>query len=262
MQKVRLFGLPILNTAKKEFFTTLQDFLFANQTKPTLIIFTPNPEQVILAKQDLVFAQNLQQADYLLADGIGLVWASHLLKFFGRQKEALTERLAGVEVVEHLLDLAQKQGFKTLVIGGRDYKGFYQGESFEDQSSLLKIGPNLYWTEAYQEKNEILPIEEQALETIIKKLQPSLVFVALGAPDQEKWIVDHLQLLRDGQVKLAMAVGGSFDFILAKVPRAPQLIQRIGLEWLYRLIKQPWRYRRQLRLLAFIKMTFREILGY
>lgn len=262
MQKVRLFGLPILNTSKKEFFTTLQDFLLDSQTKPTFTIFTPNPEQVILAKKDSVFAQNLQQADYLLADGIGLVWASRLLKFFGRQKVALTERLAGVEVVEHLLDLAQKQGFKTLVIGGRDYKGSYQGESFEDQSSLLKIGPNLYWTEAYQEKNEILPIEEQALTTIIKKLKPSLVFVALGAPDQEKWIVDHLQLLQSNQVKVAMAVGGSFDFILAKVPRAPQLIQRIGLEWLYRLIKQPWRYRRQLRLLAFIKLTLREILGY
>ncbi len=262
MQKVMLFGLPILNTSKKEFFTTLQDFLLASQAKPTLTIFTPNPEQVVLAKQDLVFAQNLQQADYLLADGIGLVWASRLLKFFGRQKVTLTERLAGVEVVEHLLDLAQKQGFKTLVIGGRDYKGSYQGESFEDQSSLLKIGPNLYWTEAYQEKNEILPIEEQALTEIIKKLKPSLVFVALGAPDQEKWIIDHLQLLRDGQVKLAMAVGGSFDFILAKIPRAPQLIQRIGLEWLYRLIKQPWRYRRQLRLLAFIKLTFLRILGY
>lgn len=257
-----LFGLPILNTSKKEFFAVLQDFLLTNQTKPTLTIFTPNPEQVILAKKDSVFAQNLQQADYLLADGIGLVWASRLLKFFGRQKVALTERLAGVEVVEHLLDLAQKQGFKTLVIGGRDYKGSYQGESFEDQSSLLKIGPNLYWTEAYQEKNEILPIEEQALTTIIKKLKPSLVFVALGAPDQEKWIVDHLQLLQSNQVKVAMAVGGSFDFILAKVPRAPQLIQRIGLEWLYRLIKQPWRYRRQLRLLAFIRLTFREILGY
>lgn len=168
MQKVMLFGLPILNTSKKEFFTTLQDFLLASQAKPTLTIFTPNPEQVVLAKQDLVFAQNLQQADYLLADGIGLVWASRLLKFFGRQKVTLTERLAGVEVVEHLLDLAQKQGFKTLVIGGRDYKGSYQGESFEDQSSLLKIGPNLYWTEAYQEKNEILPIEEQALTEIIK----------------------------------------------------------------------------------------------
>lgn len=262
MQKVKLFGLPILNTSKKEFFATLQDFLLASQAKPTLTIFTPNPEQVVLAKQDLVFAQNLQQADYLLADGIGLVWASRLLKFFGRQKVTLTERLAGVEVVEHLLDLAQQQGFKALVIGGRDYKGSYQGESFEDQSSLLKIGPNLYWTEAYQEKNEILPIEEQALTEIIKKLKPSLVFVALGAPDQEKWIIDHLQLLRDGQVKLAMAVGGSFDFILAKVPRAPQLIQRIGLEWLYRLIKQPWRYRRQLRLLVFIKLTFLRILGY
>lgn len=262
MQKVELFGLPILNTSKEEFFTTLQDFLLASQTKPTLTIFTPNPEQVVLAKQDLVFAQNLQQADYLLADGIGLVWASRLLKFFGRQKEALVKRLAGVEVVEHLLDLAQKQGFKTLVIGGRDYKGSYQGESFEDQSSLLKIGPNLYWTEAYQEKNEILPIEEQALTTIIKKLKPSLVFVALGAPDQEKWIVDHLQLLQNNQVKVAMAVGGSFDFILAKVPRAPQFVQKMGLEWLYRLIKQPWRYRRQLRLLAFIKLTFLRILGY
>jgi N-acetylglucosaminyldiphosphoundecaprenol N-acetyl-beta-D-mannosaminyltransferase len=261
MQKVRLFGLPILNTSKKEFFATLQDSLLVDQAKATLSIFTPNPEQVVLTKQDPAFAKNLQQADYLLADGIGLVWASRLLKLFGRLPAALTERLAGVEVVEYLLDLAQQHELKALVIGGRDYKGSYQGESFEDQSSLLKIGPNLYWTEAYQEKNEILPVEEQSLAAIIKKLQPSLVFVALGAPDQEKWIVEHLQLLQSNRVRIAMAVGGSFDFILAKVPRAPQLVQKIGLEWLYRLIKQPWRYRRQLRLLAFIKLTWREILA-
>lgn len=261
MQKVSLFGLPILDASKKEFFVFLQDFLLVDQRQSLLNIFTPNPEQVVLAKQDPTFAKTLQKADYLLADGIGLIWASSLLKFFGRQKLSLTERLTGVEVVEYLLSLAQQNKFKVLVVGGRDYKGSYEGELFEDQDSLLKIGPNLYWTEAYQDKNEILPIEEQALAKIIKKLQPSLVFVALGAPDQEKWIIDHLKLLQSNRVRIAMAVGGSFDFILAKVPRAPQFLQKIGLEWLYRLIKQPWRYRRQLRLLAFIKLTWREILA-
>ncbi len=268
MQTSNLFGLSILNVSKKELFSFFDHFLSAagvfsgdgsaSKTK-TLSIFTPNPEQIVVAKHDLVFADTLAKADYLLPDGIGLVMASRILKFFGKTKQKIKERLPGVELVEHLLFLAKQKNLKTLIIGGRDYMGSFEGEAFEDKKSLKKMGENLYWTEGYQEKAEILPIEEEALAEIIKQLKPDLVFVALGAPDQEEWIINHLQLLEENQAKIAMAVGGSFDFLFAKVKRAPFLMQKMGLEWLWRLIKQPWRRNRQLRLIEFICLTFKEI---
>lgn len=268
MQTSRLFGLSILSISKQELFAFFDRFLSvadgfseanSNQKAKTLSIFTPNPEQVVTAKHDQIFADALANADYLLPDGIGLVLASKILNFFGKTDQKITERLPGVELVEHLLFLAKQKNLKTLIIGGRDYMGSFEGEAFEDKKSLKKMGENLYWTEGYQEKAEILPVEEEALVSIIKQLKPDLVFVALGAPDQEEWIINHLQLLEENQAKIAMAVGGSFDFLFAKVKRASFLMQKMGLEWLWRLMKQPWRRHRQLRLIEFIYLTFKEI---
>lgn len=260
MQTTLLFNLPIVGASRLEVFAFFTQFLRSTKklTK-TVSIFTPNPEQIVLATKRPDFAKVLQQADYLLPDGIGLVVSSQLLYFFGKLEQPLAERIAGVELVEHLLQELQKNQQPALIIGGRDYSGSFVGEAFEDERSLVELRPGLFWTEAYQEKAEILPVEEAALEKIIKKVRPAVVFVALGAPDQEEWIMRHQELLRQNGVRLSVAVGGSFDFIFGKVLRAPWLLQRFGLEWLWRLIKQPWRWRRQLRLLDFIFLTVREL---
>jgi N-acetylglucosaminyldiphosphoundecaprenol N-acetyl-beta-D-mannosaminyltransferase len=260
MQTSQLFGLSILNVEKKELFAFFDQFLSAkDESSKTLTVFTPNPEQIVMAQTDKVFASNLAKADYLLPDGIGLVCASRTLKIFGKTDQKIKERIAGVDLVDNLLFLATSKELKTLIIGGRDYCGSFEGEAFEDEKSLIEIKKNLFWTEGYQEKAEILPVEEEALAKIIERVQPNLVFVALGAPDQEKWIIDHRALLEANQVKIAMAVGGSFDFLFNKVKRAPLTIQKLGLEWLWRLIQQPWRKHRQLRLIKFISLVFREI---
>lgn len=259
MQSSHLFGLEIVSVTKNEFCSFLKDHLSAKEQNQTISIFTPNPEQVVLAKHNSSFAKTLSQADYLLPDGIGLVKAAAILNFFGKTKDRIKERIAGVDVVAYLLALAKEKQLKILIIGGRDYRGAFEGEAFEDKKSLIEVSPNVFWTEAYQEKAEILPVEEQALTEIIESLKPNLVFVALGAPDQEEWIIRHFDLLKASQTQLAMAVGGSFDFIFAKVKRAPSFMQKLGLEWLWRLIKQPWRRHRQLRLIEFIYLLLREI---
>jgi N-acetylglucosaminyldiphosphoundecaprenol N-acetyl-beta-D-mannosaminyltransferase len=247
MQTSRLFNLEILSVRKKELFDFFEQFLTTGATKSTktLKVFTPNPEQFVLARHDKIFAKALKEGDYLLPDGIGLVAATNLLNFFGKVDTKIPERIAGVELVEHLLILAKKQNLKSLIIGGRDY--------------AAHLNDNVFWTEAYQNKKHIHPVEEELLEKLIKKLQPDLVFVALGAPYQEEWIIEHQDLLARNQVKIAVAVGGSFDFIFDKVSRAPLFMQKMGLEWLWRLIKQPWRKHRQLRLIEFIYLVIKEI---
>ncbi|AKM81803.1 MAG: Glycosyl transferase, WecB/TagA/CpsF family [Candidatus Pacebacteria bacterium GW2011_GWF2_38_9] len=249
MQTSRLFNLEILSVKKAELFDFFDQFLATevNQSEKTktLKVFTPNPEQIVLAKHDKVFAKALKQGDYLLPDGIGLVVAANLLNFFGKVNTKIPERIAGVELVEHLLSLSLKKGLRSLIIGGRDYADH--------------LSDNVFWTEAYQNKKHIHPIEKEALEKLIEKLQPDFVFVALGAPYQEEWIVEHIGLLEKNGVKLVMAVGGSFDFIFDKVSRAPLFMQKMGLEWLWRLIKQPWRKYRQLRLIEFIYLIIKEI---
>ncbi len=255
MQTSRIFGFDIFSSSKKELFAHFDSFLVTKRLVKTQIVFTPNSEQIVMAKSDRSFAKALQGADWLLPDGMGLVYASFLLKFFGKTNKKIQERIAGVELVEHLLQSNQK----TLIIGGRGYAASFEGEMAESIKSLKKIRKNLYWTQAYQDKTEILPAEEKTLHKIISKLKPALIFVALGAPDQEKWILEHYALLQANQAKIAMAVGGSFDFIFGKVTRAPRLWQKLGLEWLWRLIKQPWRRHRQLRLLKFIMLLSREV---
>lgn len=260
MQSSSLFNLPIINVSRLEAFAYFARLL-TSVKKPgkALSIFTPNPEQIVMAFKQPDFARALQRADYLLPDGVGLIFASRLLHFFGKLEQSLAERIAGVELVEYLLQEMQKNQQSALIIGGRDYSGSFSGEAFEDERSLVELRPGLFWTEGYQEKAEILPVEEQALEKIIAKLQPTVVFVALGAPDQEKWILKHQKVLDKNGVRLSIAVGGSFDFIFGKVVRAPKFLQNLGLEWFWRLAKQPWRWRRQLRLLDFIALTVKEL---
>ncbi len=251
MQTSQIFGFPILSVRKQEFFDSLDSFFLENRRDKslTLKIFTPNPEQLVVATNDKIFSSNLSKANYLLPDGIGLVYASKILSFFGKTKEKIKERIAGVEVVEHLLDLIKEQKLKALIIGGRDYS------NAED----VEFSSNLFWTEGYQDKFEILSTEEAVLTEKINELKPDLVFIAFGAPDQENWIINHEKLLEENKVRIAMAVGGSFDFIFNRVKRAPVFVQKLGFEWLWRLIKQPWRRHRQLRLLSFIWLVIKEI---
>lgn len=260
MQTSQIFSLSILCESRATVFAFFENILKnPKQVSSTLSVFTPNPEQIVLAEKEMSFFKTLEKADYLLPDGIGLVYSSWLLHFFGKISQPIAERIAGVELVEHLLEIAKKQKQTTLIIGGRDYKGSYEGEFFEDEKSLVELKPKVYWTEAYQDKLEILGVEEEALEKIIRRLKPELVFVALGAPDQEEWIINHKKILDKNGVKISMAVGGSFDVLLNKVKRAPKFVRQLGLEWLWRLRQQPWRFKRQLRLIDFTIISVKEI---
>lgn len=272
----QMFGLKIFAGSKRELLTQLRQKMESSAKEATLLVFTPNPEQIVQAEAEPAFKKTLAAGDILLPDGIGLLLANRWWRFLARCQflakwrqlptapVKIAERIAGVDVVDALLIEAAKYNYRTLIIGGRGYSEFwgksggeYTGELYESEASLIELKKNLYWTEAYQDKTDILVSEDQALEKILQKIKPQLVFVALGAPDQEEWLLAWRARLNQAGVGVAMAVGGSFDLLFQRIPRAPQLLRSLGLEWLWRLLQQPWRFRRQMRLLKFMALAAR-----
>lgn len=250
---ILMWNLPIFSRSKSDLLVFINSRL--NNKNGLLTIATPNPEQIVLSEQDPSFAASLHQFDLLLPDGQGLIWAS---KFLASKTPAanppartLSERIAGREVVAELLAEAQQRQLPTLVIGGRGYNDQVIAGSHLPSNTLYKVVATDGYSQAARPTNQ----EEKELQQLITKLKPAIVFVALGAPYQEKWVVAHRALLESAGVRIAMVVGGSFDYLLGRVPRAPQLVVQLKLEWLFRLVTQPWRWRRQLSLITFVGMV-------
>lgn len=243
-----LFDLNVFSNKRSSLLNVLKKWL--DDSRELRVVCTPNSEQIVQSRGDKKFKQALQQADLLLPDGIGLVLASRLLAFLGRAKP-LAERITGVDVVVDLLEIAHRHQLEVLVVGGRNYSPV---DYFAYQ------GAKINWTPGYKNVSKPTAKEERQLKLKIAETNPDLVFVAFGAPAQELWIEKHRDLLVKNKVIIAMAVGGSFDYLLGKVPRAPYWFKKLGLEWLFRLIVEPWRLRRQLRIISFLGLVVRELL--
>jgi len=242
-----LFDLNVFSRRKNSLLNLVKTWLQENGTLK--VIYTPNPEQIVQSRGNEEFRLVLQKADVLLPDGVGLVVASKILAFF-KKVQPLHERIAGVEVAEDLLELARQRELEVLVIGGRNY-------SPEDYFAYK--GAKINWTHGFKDISLPTLNEKRQLEEKIVKIKPTIVFVAFGAPAQELWIEQHRVLLQQNGVRIAMAVGGSFDYLLGRVPRAPYWFRKLGLEWLFRLIIEPWRLKRQLRLVKFLGIVIQEL---
>jgi len=267
MKKVLLFNFPFYSGSLKELIDYLNSRLEAT-VKDLTIIFTPNPEQVVQAQDNSEFAKNLIKADILLPDGMGIVWATKFLDSVKRSEGKLSSRIAGVEVVTELLTISQKRESAVLIIGGREYESSHiwlntnmlSITTTDQRADYSQKEGTIFWTHGYNSIQHINQEEEKQIKKIIAELKPEMIFVAFGAPFQEKWVIEHKTMLEEKGVKIVMAVGGTFDFLTCKIKRAPAWMQNSGLEWIYRLYQQPWRWQRQLRLLSFIKLVLKKII--
>lgn len=259
----QLFELPLVAESFQTVLTKLTE-----HTGKLLIIFTPNSEQIALTKIDPQFFQDLQDADLLLPDGIGVVAASRLLAVAGKAT-LIPERITGIDVVVALLNFAATHKKKVLVIGGRGYGA----ETLAKKgASVLRILPKFIsslenttqtqqylWFEGYHDVRDTTDSEETEVLEVIKSVHPQYLFIALGAPYQERWLLRHRKFLESENIEIAMAVGGTFDILSGTLARAPKLLRDLHLEWLYRLYQEPWRWRRQTKLLLFIKEAVRAL---
>lgn len=262
-----LFNLSFFSRSQRQLLILLIKQL---KTKPKKcwLIFTPNAEQIVLSQEKLSFFNLLKQADILLPDGFSIVLTAKIKSFFqsllsqGQTRQAMiTERITGIDLVLDLINYAIENKIRILLLGGKGYDNLInqnKGKRSELINRLLDSKMFL-WTEGYQYINQPTEAEEKSIESKVKTFRPQIMLVAFGAPEQEKWVVNHRSFLDQQNVKLVMVVGGAFDIFFAKLKRAPQWLQSLGLEWLFRLIQEPWRWQRQSKLLKYIFLAFREI---
>jgi N-acetylglucosaminyldiphosphoundecaprenol N-acetyl-beta-D-mannosaminyltransferase len=197
-------------------------------------IVTVNPEFVMAAQSDVEFRHIINSSALALPDGIGVWWASRRL---GRP---LPDRIPGVDLVERLAALSADRGYRLFFLGAMP--------DVADQAVevLRKRYPGLAVAGAYSgspRREDDAAIVEQ-----VRAASPDVLFVAYGAPAQDRWIARNMDRLG---VSVCIGVGGSFDYIAGVHPRAPRWMRHLGLEWLHRLITQPWRWQRMMALPRF-----------
>ncbi len=228
----RILGVRVHDVTMEEAIRFVEAFIAEGGAHQ---ICTVNPEFVMCARRDPAFFRVLENADLNVPDGVGLIWAGRILK------QPLRERVPGVELMEALAARAAEQGWRVFLLGAAE------GVADRAAAVLCARYPGLVVAGTFAGSPR--PEDAPAIRERLRKARPDLLFVAYGAPQQDLWIARHQPELG---IPVAMGVGGAFDFIAGIVPRAPRWMREAGLEWLYRLIRQPWRWRRMLALPRFV----------
>jgi len=210
---MKILGIKIDNLTKSQAFQRIDGFLQDKEQHYIVLLYS---NFIVQANKDKYFKQIINQADLSLCDGQGLLLAVKFLDY------PLKEQIPGVDLVK---EIANKYS-KIFLFGGIK-------ESVEKASIVL--GSNIIGTaDGYEDMDKVIGM--------VNQVQSEILLVALGMPKQEKWINENLKKMPS--VKLAIGVGGAFDFISGKTKRAPRFLQSLGLEWFWRFILQPWRIKR------------------
>lgn len=213
----------------------------AHSSRSARQVCTVNPEFIIEARRRPVFNRTLAAADLCTPDGVGVLWAAR------RAGVRLDERVTGSDAIYRLSERAAVQGWRVF------YLGAAAGVAERVAAALARLYPGLRvaGTFAGSPADGDWPQIRQRLAAA----RADLLFVAYGHPRQDIWIHQHRDEL---PVAVAMGVGGAFDFVAGVTPRAPLWMQRLGLEWLFRLVRQPWRWRRMMTLPVFALLVLLE----
>ena len=231
IRKVEILNFFFNSLQKNELLNILYKKI--NNEEKTFLV-TANPEIIMYAKKDSDYKQIIQGADYLIADGYGVILASKILG------KPLPERIPGFEIMSELLEEANRQGWSVYFLGAKEDVVTKAIKTVKERYNNITIAG---YHNGYFDWNDPHIVEE------VKDKEPDLTFVALGFPKQEQWISSNLKHFNKG---IFIGLGGSFDVLAGTVKRAPVIWQKMNLEWLYRLIKQPSRWRRMLVLPHFI----------
>ncbi len=256
MEKVDILGVKISKLTTDQVLDEINHFLISDEKK---YISTVNPEFVMAALKDSDFKQILNNSNLAIPDGIGMLWVAKYLSWQSRMKNrfllminesykivvsglslifypkfcrsVLSERISGVDMLWEIAKICEQKNCSVFFLGGFDKVDEITAKKIKAVYSNLEVAG--VYEGSYKEGDDYV------IQGLVNKSNADVIFVAFGQVKQEKWIVRNLPNLSN--IKLAIGVGGSFDFIAGKVKRAPRFFQKIGLEWLWRVLLQPSR---------------------
>lgn len=230
MKRENYLGVNVCAVNMKEVLAQIDGII--QKREPSFVVAI-NPEKIMKAEKDEKLLGLLNSAAIQIPDGVGVVIASRL------KGGNIRSRVTGIDLMYGICENAAIKGHKVYLLGAKPGVAEQAGEILKCRYKGLNI---VGIKDGYFK-------DENAVIIDIKAKSPDILFIAMGSPKQEYWITRHMM---DLGVPLLMGVGGSFDVTCGNIKRAPEWMCKLGLEWLYRLLKEPWRYKRMLVLPKFL----------
>jgi len=239
MKTINILGTPFAVLTQNEAIDVLEGFLVEPRNH---IIVTPNPEGVMQARRNPDFAEALRMADLSLADGIGIILGARILR------RKLPGRVRGVDTVFALFERLERLGrpFTAYFLGGKPGEG--DAPSVAEMAALRMEARFSHLKVVGIHDGYFSESEEKEIVASINELSPDILLVCMGMPRQELWAAHN----RNVNACVTMCLGGAMDIMAGSVALAPPLLRKLGLEWLYRLVRQPSRFKRMLDLPRFV----------
>ncbi len=240
-QFVKIFGVRFDNLTMSEALGKFITFLKAGDTAA---IYTPNPEIILNAQEQPELKEALLDGALVVPDGIGVIYASKIHNL------GLKEKISGIDLAEKILHFLNNTKGSIFILGAAEGIAEMAAYRLADKYPNLNV---LGYQDGYFVEEEELKIIDR-----INELKPDIIFVGLGSPKQELWINKYKSILN---CKVAMGIGGAIDVWAGHAKRAPKWVQKIGMEWFYRLLKEPKRIKRMasLPIFAYKVLTTRKI---
>jgi N-acetylglucosaminyldiphosphoundecaprenol N-acetyl-beta-D-mannosaminyltransferase len=222
IKRIELCGVKIHNINMLETLLRIEKVIESNEQIHHVVV---NANKIVAMQTDLQLRKSVNESDVINADGQSVVWAS---RFLGKP---LKERVAGIDLMVNLVELAHKKNYKIFFFGAKEEIVKKVVETYSN-----KYSPNIIagYRNGYFKKNE-----EQHIAKQISDSGANILFVAISSPTKENFLYENKVLL--SKVNFVMGVGGSFDVVAGKVKRAPLWMQKCGLEWFYRFLQEPKR---------------------
>lgn len=225
MSRMKFLNTEVDNLSMEEAINEIDRLI---QRRIPSYVVTPNVDHIVKLEHDEEFRQVYEEADLILTDGMPLIWISKL------KKNPIKEKVSGSDLFPKVCDMASKKGYKVFLLGAAEGVAAKAAKNLKNKYNGLDIVGTYSPSYGFEKNDE----EIEKIISMINKIQPDILAVGLGAPKQEKFLYKYKKRLN---VPVSLAIGASIDFEAGNINRAPKWMQKNGLEWFYRLYKEPKR---------------------
>lgn len=225
MSRMKFLNTEVDNLTMNEAVQKIEQLILSK--KPSYVV-TPNVDHIVKLETDKEFQEVYKEADLILTDGMPLIWISKLIK------NPIKEKVSGSDLFPEVCKSAADKGYKVFLLGAAEGVAAKAAENLKEKYKGLNVVGTYSPSYGFEKKED----EIQEIIKMINEVKPDILAVGLGAPKQEKFLYNYRKQLN---VPVALAIGASIDFEAGNIDRAPEWMQNSGLEWFYRLCKEPKR---------------------